>query len=434
MGPTAQQRAAPARPAHDEGRVAYGRVYACIALLIVLTFLVDMNFEFVAFGGFYAIPILISLWLKSFRATLALTALCCALTLGEVIVFAARASTPDAIPPLSLQQLVGNHAVEVASLVVVCLIGYWRLRDERELEESRETTATTLSAIAEGVITLDAQRRVTYANPLAEELLGVERGAALGRAVDEVLVLTDEKAVRATIEDLPQSERAPRMTRALLSPPQGAPVRVELARSDLRHADGAQRGEVIVFRDITEREQRERDMKTLAYRDTLTNLPNRLSLHELLSLELAHARRNRGSLAVLFVDLDDFKQVNDTRGHAAGDELLRATAERLRANLRETDTVARLGGDEFAVVLPGAQDVRDVELVAAKLLAALDEPVLFEGHALRARASIGMAMFPEDGTEADMLLRRADQAMYRAKQEGGGRLAVASKPRQSSGR
>jgi diguanylate cyclase (GGDEF)-like protein len=164
-------------------------------------------------------------------------------------------------------------------------------------------------------------------------------------------------------------------------------------------------------------------MRKLAYRDTLTNLPNRLSLHELLNLELAHARRNRSALGVLFIDLDDFKRINDTVGHAAGDEVLRATAARLRSNLRETDTIARLGGDEFAVLLPGALGVDDAQMVAEKLLGALDEPVLFEGHKLRVRASIGLAMYPGDADQPDELLRRADEAMYKAKQQGGARLA-----------
>lgn len=419
----------PAAPLVEEQR-SRRKVLVCIALLVALTALVDANFEFVAFGGFYAIPILISLWLKSFRATLVLTVGCCLLTIAEVVLFAVRDGRPESA--LSMQQMVGNHAVELASLVVVCLIGYWRLRDERDLEESRETTATTLSSIAEGVITLDAAGRITYMNPMAEELLGRARGDGLGAPVGDVLMLADEKPTRATIEDLPKAERSPRVTRASLAPAGRQPLRIELARTDLRSAKGVRRGEVIVFRDVTERERRERDMRTLAYRDTLTHLPNRLSLHELLSLELAHARRNRGFLAVLFVDLDGFKQVNDRFGHAAGDELLRATAARLRASLRETDTVARLGGDEFAVVLPGAQDARDVEQVVGKLFAALAEPVPFEGNTLRIQASIGMALYPEDGTEADTLLRRADHAMYRAKQQGGGRLCAATEAGQDS--
>ena len=414
-------------PAPETEPHARAKVIACVALLTLLIFLVDINFQLVAFGGFYAIPILISLWLRNFRVTLALTGLCCLLTIGEVVVVLARGIRMEQLPQFTLAYFIANHAVETLSLVSVCVIAFWRLRDERELEESRETTATTLSSIAEGVITIDSARRITYLNNLALELTGCPRSEALGQSIDAVLRLFDESAMHVPIEDMPEHLVGPRLSRAMLIPRHGAQIPIEKVNSPLRGAQGVRRGEVIVFRDITEREQREKDMRTLAYRDPLTNLPNRLSLHELLSLELAHARRSKGSIAVLFVDLDDFKQVNDKLGHAAGDELLCATAARLRVNLRETDTIARLGGDEFAIVLPGAHNARDGELVAAKLLNALEEPVLFEGKEMRVRASIGMAMFPEDGLESELLLRRADEAMYRAKQQGGGRLVCSGR-------
>ena len=412
--------------APEPGLPSRAQIHVGVWVLIVVIFLVDINFQLVAFGGFYAIPILISLWLRNFRLSMALTGLCCLLALAEIAVIASRGIKTEELAAFTLQHLIANHAVEVSSLVVVCLIGFWRLRDERDLEESREATATTLSSIAEGVITIDSTGRITYINRQAEEMSGCSRLEALGQPIEAVLRLSDESAMHATIEDMPEHLVGPRLTRAMLTPRQGVAIPIEKVNSPLRDPEGARRGDVIVFRDITERERREKDMRTLAYRDTLTNLPNRLALHELLGLELAHARRNKGSLAVLFVDLDEFKQVNDTLGHAAGDQLLCETAARLRLNLRETDTIARLGGDEFAIVLPGAPSARDGELVAAKLLHALEEPVLFEGQEMRVRASIGLAMFPEDGMEADMLLRRADQAMYRAKQQGGGRWVPTS--------
>ena len=330
-GPSRSSRAAKHAEVHSPGKV-----WASVSLLILLIFLVDINFQLIAFGGFYAIPILISLWLRSFRVTLALTALCCLLTFSEVVVIGARGISVDQLQPFTFSHLIANHAVEVASLVVVCLIGFWRLRDERELEESRETTATTLSSIADGVITIDSQRRITYLNPLAEQMTGCPRDEALGQPIDAVLRLSDESVLHVPIEDMPEHLVGPQLSHATLVSRHGAPIPIEKVNTALRGAQGTRRGDVIVFRDITERVERERDMRTLAYRDTLTNLPNRLALHELLSLELAHARRNKGSLAVMFVDLDEFKQVNDTLGHAAGDELLCATAARLRVNLRET--------------------------------------------------------------------------------------------------
>jgi len=401
-----------------------GKVFLCLAALICLIFVVDVNFPYVAFGGFYTIPILISLWLRRFSITLGLTGLCMMLTLLELPLLDRSSAANDDLADFQLRSLVGNHLVEVSSLVVVCLIGYWRLRDERALEESRETTLTTLASLAEAVITTDSQGRVTYLNPIAEQLTGCAREAALGQPLEAVMRLSEEAPRRVPIDDLPDELNGPSSSKAVLIPRRGRQLPIEKVCSPLRGALGLRRGEVIVFRDITERELHEKDMRTLAYRDPLTNLPNRLALHELLGLELAHARRNRSGLGVLFIDLDDFKRINDSFGHAAGDELLRATAARLRSHLRETDSIARLGGDEFAVLLPGALVARDAELVATKLLAALDEPVHFEGHMLRVRASIGMAMYPGDASEADELLRRADEAMYRAKQQGGARLVA----------
>lgn len=401
-----------------------GRVLLCLVLLISLTFAVDVSSSGVALGGLYAIPILVSLWLRSSRALLMVTALCCGLTLLE-LPFVDRSILGDATHSAErFRSLVANHLVQVASLLFVCLIGHWRLRDERDLEDSRDTNATTLASIAEGVITTDVDGRVTYMNQIAERLSGTTAASSIGRPLAEVLVLGAEQARQAPIEDLPGGVPAVAHSRARLTARDGREVPIEKVQSALRGQGGARRGDVIVFRDITDRERLERDMRTLAYRDTLTQLPNRLSLHELLALELAHARRNRGGLGVLFVDLDEFKQVNDRFGHAAGDEVLRQTAARLRTNLREADTIARLGGDEFAVLLPGAADSADAERVARKLLDALDEPIRCDGQELRVRASIGIALYPGDGATPDDLLRRADEAMYQAKQRGGARLAT----------
>jgi diguanylate cyclase (GGDEF)-like protein/PAS domain S-box-containing protein len=415
-------KSARAKSADLEG-VHRGKVIISLAVLIGLVFAVDVNFPFVAFGGFYTISILISLWLRNFRVTLGLTVLCSFLSVVELPMIDRGDPIIDPLADFRFQSLVGNHLVQVASLVVVCLIGYWRLRDERELEESRETNAATLASIAEGVITVDASGRITYLNRLAEQLTACSREQALGQPLGSVLRLSEETPARLTIEDLPAHMVGPHVCKAVLTTQYDEQMPIEKVSSPLRDPHGSARGAVIVFRDITERVRDEKYMRKLAYRDTLTNLPNRLSLHELLNLELAHARRNRSALGVLFIDLDDFKRINDTVGHAAGDEVLRATAARLRSNLRETDTIARLGGDEFAVLLPGALGVDDAQMVAEKLLGALDEPVLFEGHKLRVRASIGLAMYPGDADQPDELLRRADEAMYKAKQQGGARLA-----------
>src|SRR5262249_43879088 len=150
----------------------------------------------------------------------------------------------------------------------------------------------------------------------------------------------------------------------------------------------------------------------------LTDLPNRRLLREHLDQAITRARRSASLLAVLFLDLDHFKEVNDTLGHAAGDELLKAVARRLRRSLRESDTVARLGGDEFAVILTDALRPADVGNFARKVLDLLDRPFRILGRRVSMRASMGISLYPSDGQDAERLLRNADIAMYRAKQQG----------------
>ena len=160
-----------------------------------------------------------------------------------------------------------------------------------------------------------------------------------------------------------------------------------------------------------------------AHYDPLTGLPNRMNLLTLLTQHIAAARRAQSRGAVLFLDLDRFKQTNDTLGHAAGDQLLRLAAERIRLSLREADSVARIGGDEFTVVLPQIAASRDASQVAANLIAALARPFEVEGQKIYAGGSVGIALFPDDGHTAEDLLKRADTAMYRAKELGRGRFA-----------
>jgi diguanylate cyclase (GGDEF)-like protein len=155
-------------------------------------------------------------------------------------------------------------------------------------------------------------------------------------------------------------------------------------------------------------------------RDALTGLPNRALLHERLSRSMVFSRRRSSHLALLFLDLNDFKEVNDTLGHAVGDEVLKIAAERLSACVRETDTVSRHGGDEFLILLSEIADAADAARVAEKMIAALAAPCRVDDHVLRLTASIGVSVYPEDGSEADELIGSADAAMYRAKSEGAG--------------
>ena len=181
---------------------------------------------------------------------------------------------------------------------------------------------------------------------------------------------------------------------------------------------GRPRGAIGASLDITERKRAEEQIKSLAYHDALTGLPNRRLFQDRLSVAVAQAHRNGQRLAVLYLDLDRFKPVNDSLGHAAGDRLIQDVAERLRTCLREGDTVARLGGDEFTLLLPGVSQVVDAARVAEKVLDTLRVPFQIEGREIFATASIGISLYPEDGHDVETLVKNADAAMYRAKQQG----------------
>ncbi len=170
--------------------------------------------------------------------------------------------------------------------------------------------------------------------------------------------------------------------------------------------------------DITARKRAEETIKHMAYHDSLTDLPNRTLFQDRLTVALAQARRKRRMAAVMFLDLDRFKVVNDTVGHALGDDLLQGVAERLTGLVREGDTVARVGGDEFTLLLAEVERAEDVVEVAERVLDTLRQPWVLNGHEFRITASIGIAMFPNDGEDADSRLRNADTAMYRAKDQG----------------
>src|SRR5206468_12932670 len=196
---------------------------------------------------------------------------------------------------------------------------------------------------------------------------------------------------------------------------------LEVALSEIEMSSGANRLTAVV-RDITERKSWESRIYSLAYSDSLTGLPNRLLLRDRLEHAIAAAQRNRTLVGVLFLDLDQFKAINDSYGHRVGDLLLREIAERARSCVREIDTVSRLGGDEFVVVLPELREALDAAAVARKILTALAEAYRIDGHQLSITQTLGISIYPQDGPDADTLLRNADSAMYHAKESGKNRF------------
>jgi diguanylate cyclase (GGDEF)-like protein len=172
------------------------------------------------------------------------------------------------------------------------------------------------------------------------------------------------------------------------------------------------------FTDITEQKKAEEQIRHLAYHDTLTGLANRFTVLDRLERAISHGRRNNSAVAVMFIDLDNFKEINDTLGHDVGDDLLVQVAGRLQEQVRESDTVARLGGDEFVVVLPDINNQVRATRVAENILSAIGSPFTSGLHTLRTTPSIGIAIFPADGKDVQTVIKNADAAMYRAKSLG----------------
>ena len=295
---------------------------------------------------------------------------------------------------------------------------------EKQLEENQRLAAAILNAVRDGIMVTDLERRIQQVNPAFTVITGYTAEEALGRSPSLLASgrhgLDFYDNVWRTIGEQGywQGDLWNRRKDGALfvSATTIVPIREDTGR--ITHF-------VDVLHDITNRKEDEERAWHLANYDALTGLPNRLLLNDRLSQAVGRAQRNGSRFAVLYVDLDGFKPVNDRFGHAAGDELLQAAARRLQGCVRGSDTVARLGGDEFVVVLPETVERAAAETVARKILGELHAPYrLAVGEAVTT-ASIGAALFPPDGQDVDKLLAAADRAMYRAKSAGKNRIAFA---------
>jgi diguanylate cyclase (GGDEF)-like protein/PAS domain S-box-containing protein len=298
-----------------------------------------------------------------------------------------------------------------------------RRRAEEALRDSERRFRALIEHSSDILTVLDAGGRILYESPSVERLLGHTAGELMGAALEEHVHPEDRHAL-ATALTQSAGASTPVTAEFRMRARNGEWRVVEASVSNL--LDNAEVGGIVLnSRDITARKQDEEMIRHLAYFDALTGLPNRMLFDDRLAQALAHSRR-RGArgLAIMCLDLDRFKTINETLGHGAGDELLRTAASSLSAVLRGEDTIARLGGDEFLFLLPEIDDVEDAARVARKILTVLDAPVSVHGHELHLTASVGIAMFPLDGDDAETLIRNADTALYRAKEQGGNRYQL----------
>ena len=283
-------------------------------------------------------------------------------------------------------------------------------RAEVATRESEERMRKFAQASNEGIV-FHANGLITDGNEAVERMLGFSVAEVVGRPV---LGFIPEAWKHAVFENIRSGVEQP--YEAAVRHRNGQEIPVEIVGKTMPFGDQTYR--LAVVRDITAHKEAQARIEFMALHDALTRLPNRLYLKERLGSLLAQARRNRRSLAVLFIDLDNFKTVNDSLGHHVGDLLLVEVADRLSAAVRQADIVARLGGDEFVVVLAEVASPEDASRVAAKLIETVNGAVAIEGRKLSVSPSIGISVFPGDGDSADDLIRHADAAMYHAKDSG----------------
>ena len=279
-----------------------------------------------------------------------------------------------------------------------------------------------LNSISDAVICTDINGNIDYLNIAAEKITGWTRGEASGRPINEVFKIVNGTTRKPAVNpvDLVMQSNKPRGLAAdtVLIKRDCTEVAIEDSTSPIHNWDGQLTGVVIVFHDVSEAKAMATKMAHLAQHDFLTNLPNRVLLNDRIAQAITLANRHHTHLALLFLDLDNFKHINDSLGHATGDKLLRLVTERLIECVRESDTVSRVGGDEFVILLAENKNSEDAGVSAQKILEALQALHLIGKSQLHITTSIGISVYPDDGIDAETLLKSADTAMYHAKGKG----------------
>lgn len=295
---------------------------------------------------------------------------------------------------------------------------------------AEERAQVTLASIGDAVLSTDLAGNITYMNPVAERMTGWSMWEAAGRPLQEVMRLIDADS-RETVRDplalaVQRNASAGVGENCLLIGRDGRESAIEDTASPIHDRHGNVVGAVIVFHDVGAARELSLRMSHLAQHDVLTGLPNRMLMADRLDRAIAAASRHGSKLAVLFIDLDRFKPINDRLGHAAGDQVLQSVASRLLAGVRRSDTVSRQGGDEFVVLLSEVACAEDAACTADALCAKIAAPHRIEGQDLRVTASAGVGVYPRDGMDAETLLKKADLALLSAKTHRRTRPALAS--------
>ena len=294
---------------------------------------------------------------------------------------------------------------------------YTDITERRASAEREQLAQMVFNNTPAGIILTDEAHRILSINPATSQMTGYASFELLGHTIFALVNLAPGQTPESFQESVALNGNW--NGELLITKKNGTdlPSGLRVNRVDDPNS-GRPTHYIWILADITERKQAEERMRHIAQHDALTGLPNRLALAMRLAQLLPEARRHKWRLAIMFIDLDRFKIINDTLGHQVGDELLREVACRLSGVIRETDFVARLGGDEFVIILPGINTPADAATVAGKVIAKLSTPIEAEGHDLHTSPSIGISIFPDDGPDGDTVMKNADMAMYHAKEAG----------------
>ena len=304
------------------------------------------------------------------------------------------------------------------------------IRLSEQLREENELMSITLKSIGDGVIATDRDGKITFINAAAESLLDTTTSKAEGKHFNEVMHLYDEQSgkrldcpvervlLEKSVQGIPDF--------AVFKNASGEAFAIQDSISPIKNNKGAVVGTIMVFQDVTETRKISQKMSYLAQHDMLTDLPNRTLLMDRISHSVERTKRSQFQFGIAFMDLDNFKTINDSQGHEAGDQLLQIVAQRLKKHVRGEDTISRIGGDEFVFVFEGISSSKDISTICNKIIEDVRKPVTVHNKSLNVTCSIGVALCPSDGEDTETLMRRADAAMYRAKHTGRGRVCFYS--------
>lgn len=314
-----------------------------------------------------------------------------------------------------------NHIEEFRLKRIVRSMIDLKAKEEAAIQQ-QERADVILSCTGDAVLISGVNRCITHLNRPAEILTGWSSREAIGRELSEVFRTIDTISRQPAGDPLAAAtsdkRHVPLCANCVLVQRNGFEVAIEGSAAHTRDRSGKRTGEIFVFNDVSAARAKSLELSHLAQHDFLTDLPNRVLLNDRISQAISFAERYTKQLAVMFVDLDEFKRINDALGHTIGDKLLQAVASRLVACVRRSDTVSRLGGDEFVVLLTQVEHAEDAAFISKKILSSLAEPFSIDQKHVDINASIGVSTYPGDGQDAEILIHKADTAMYAAKQLG----------------